>query len=116
MSNIIKPGRIQRKYYKLMKEYIRGIPAFSVIIILVFIFIGVFGTFITPHDPNEVHFESALTPPSFCKSGSTKYLLGTDQLGRDVLSRLIVGARISLEVGFTVVILAGFIGSVVALL
>ncbi|MBI3320958.1 MAG: ABC transporter permease [Candidatus Omnitrophica bacterium] len=65
---------------------------------------------IAPHDPLRVHLHEALRGPS------AAYPLGTDQLGRDVLSRLIYGARISLVVGFTAVGIAVVIGATVGAL
>jgi len=94
----------------------RGVPVIPIIILLTFVIVGVFGSFIMPHDPTDADFEYTLTPPFWQKGGTTKYLLGTDHLGRDVLSRLISGTRISLQVGFIVVALAGMLGSVIALL
>ena len=94
----------------------RGFPLLPGIILFLFVFIGIFGSFLAPHDPNHAKFEDALKPPFWQTEGSYKYFLGTDQLGRDILSRLICGTNISLQVGFVVVAFAGFIGTVVALL
>src|SRR5207244_5565262 len=55
-------------------------------------------------------------PPFWQTGGSTRYLLGTDQLGRDVLSRLIFGARVSMIVGFTAVVFAGVVGTTLGIL
>ena len=85
-------------------------------ILLLFLFCGIFGDFITPHDPMKTNLGAAKTPPSWQKGGSTKYLLGTDAFGRDILSRIIRGAGISLQVGFAVVVFAGTLGAVIALL
>ena len=62
-------------------------------IILLFIVVAIFADVLAPHDYRKRHLPDRLT------SSSTQYLLGTDHLGRDLLSRLIVGARISLTVG-----------------
>ena len=64
------------------------------LVILVLIFIAIFADIIAPYPPNELHVLDRLQGPS------AKYLLGTDQVGRDLLSRLIDGGRISLFVGF----------------
>jgi peptide/nickel transport system permease protein len=74
------------------------------------------GGLFTPHDPLKNHLKDALTPPAWAEGGTTTFLLGTDHLGRDILSRLIGGASISLEVGFVVVGIAGIIGISMALL
>jgi peptide/nickel transport system permease protein len=94
----------------------RGIPVFLGSILIIFVIAGIFGASFAPHDPNEANFEDALRPPFWQEKGKAAYLLGTDHLGRDVLSRLLCGTGISLQVGFLVVALAGLIGTTVALL
>jgi len=76
----------------------------GIIIISVLSIIAVFAPFVAPHDPNNIDEASLLTPPS------GKYLLGTDQLGRDILSRMIYGARISLSVGLIAIGIATILG------
>ena len=93
-----------------------GSPVFFGSILLVFVIVGIFGASFAPHDPNEANFEDTLKPPLWQEGGKAAYPLGTDQLGRDVLSRLLCGTSISLQVGFLVVALAGLIGTIVALL
>jgi peptide/nickel transport system permease protein len=93
-----------------------GTPVLLVGVLLIYVIAGVFGGYLAPHDPTEANFEAILKPPFWQAGGNAAYLLGTDYLGRDVLSRLLVGTRITLEVGFLVVIFSGFIGTVVALL
>ena len=73
-------------------------------IILVLIFIAVLAPFITPHDPIEQNLEHRLLSPN------TEYLLGTDNLGRCILSRLIHGTSVSLQIGVMVVGIAAFVG------
>jgi peptide/nickel transport system permease protein len=85
-------------------------------ILLLFIIVGIFGGLLAPHDPNEANFEYALKPPFWQKDGMAAYPLGTDNLGRDVMSRLLVGTRITLEVGLLTVVFAGLVGTIVALL
>ncbi len=94
----------------------RGSPIFLGGILLVFVIVGIFGASFAPYDPNEANFDDALKPPFWQEKGKATYPLGTDQLGRDVLSRLLCGTSISLQVGFLVVALAGLIGTTVALL
>jgi len=69
-------------------------------ILAVFIVCGVFANLVAPHDPAQNDLRARLQPPAFANGGSTEHLLGTDQLGRDLLSRLIYGARVSLAIGF----------------
>jgi len=99
-----------------IKPAMRRAPWVPVVILLVFVVAGVFGSFVMPHDPLEIHLSDALTPPFWLEGGTTKYPLGTDALGRDILSRLIGGASVSLEVGFLVIALSALIGSAAALL
>lgn len=70
------------------------------------LFAAIVGPFIAPHDPTRIFGDQRLAPPS------GTFLLGGDELGRDILSRALHGARISLFVGVTVVVLAGSIGVV----
>ena len=76
------------------------------IIITIILFIAVFASVLSPYDPNYIDINSILLPPSF------EHLMGTDGLGRDVLSRMLYGARISLFVGFVAVGIATLIGIV----
>jgi peptide/nickel transport system permease protein len=82
----------------------RKIVIIGAVVGLAFIFISAFGPFISPQDPYKQNLGSALQQPSH------EYLLGTDAFGRDTLSRLIYGARISLMVGVVAVTIAGVIG------
>lgn len=75
------------------------------LIILFFVFIAIFADFIAPYDPYEQSLYDRLQPPS------KKHLFGTDDLGRDILSRIIYGARISLAIGIISVALALGIGA-----
>jgi peptide/nickel transport system permease protein len=78
--------------------------------------VAIFADFIAPHDPQVGILGARFKPPFWQAGGSTEYLLGTDHLGRDVLSRLIFGARVSIVVGFTAVIIAGTLGTVLGIL
>jgi peptide/nickel transport system permease protein len=74
---------------------------------------AIFAPFIAPHDPNDQDVSRRLLPPF--EAGST-YILGTDQVGRDVLSRIIYGTRVALIVGLSAVALSGAIGITLGLL
>jgi peptide/nickel transport system permease protein len=76
-------------------------------IVALFIVVGLFGPAIAPHDPNKQELTAMTKPPQGLGSG---HMLGTDNLGRDILSRVIHGARVSLLVAFTVVFISGVIG------
>ncbi|TCB95482.1 ABC transporter permease [Micromonospora zingiberis] len=90
-------------------------PWFSGTVMVLFAFCGAFGALVSPHDPNKVDLSQSLKPPVFA-GGSTSYLLGTDQLGRDVLSRLLAGAQVSFLVAAGAVLIAGAFGLLIALL
>jgi len=89
-----------------------GFPIFSGTILAIFILAGALGPLIAPHVPTLVDLSHAMLPPGANRS----YPLGTDELGRDILSRLLGGARVSLVVALSVVILSGGLGLIVALL
>src|SRR5204863_1256544 len=78
--------------------------------------VALFANVLAPHNPEVGRLAARFKPPFWQTGGSTKYLLGTDQLGRDVLSRLIFGARVSVVVGFTAVIIAGFVGTALGII
>lgn len=71
---------------------------------------------LAPYDPSSGSLGSSLLPPVWHGSGSWEHVLGTDQLGRDALSRMIYGARMTLAVALAGVVLAGVVGTVVGLL
>jgi peptide/nickel transport system permease protein len=79
-------------------------------------FVAIFANLLAPHNPEIGSLTARFRPPVWQTGGSTKYLLGTDQLGRDVLSRLIFGARVSMVVGFTAVIFAGVVGTTLGII
>src|ERR1700726_4807550 len=78
-------------------------------------FVAIFANVLAPHNPEIGSLTARFRPPFWQTGGSTKYLLGTDQLGRDVLSRLLFGARVSIVVGFTAVIVAGSFGTAIGI-
>jgi peptide/nickel transport system permease protein len=80
------------------------------IITLLLLFIGIFADFIAPYGMNETHMEDSLLAPS------TMYLLGTDNVGRDILSRVIFGARISVIVGLSASIIATVLNLIIGML
>ena len=80
------------------------------VILLVLFICGVGAPFLAPRDPQAQTLEDRLKPPRWVENGSQAYLLGTDNLGRDMLSRIIYGSRISLMVGAATVIFAGLLG------
>ena len=87
------------------------IPVIPTLILVTVALVAVFANQLAPHDPEVGRLVARFKPPFWVTGGSLEYPLGTDQLGRDVLSRLIFGARVSMVVGFTAVIFAGVLGT-----
>jgi peptide/nickel transport system permease protein len=92
------------------------IPIVPTSILLVIALVAVFADQLAPHNPEVGNLAARFKPPFWQTGGSVKYLLGTDQLGRDVLSRLIFGARVSMIVGIMAVIVAGVVGTTLGIL
>ena len=93
-----------------------GFPTIPVVILLVLVFTAAFAEFIAPHNPEVGSLSLRFKPPAWVAGGSAQHWLGTDHIGRDVLSRLIFGARVSMIVGFTAVIFAGVLGTALGIL
>jgi peptide/nickel transport system permease protein len=83
---------------------------FGAIIVGILFFTAVFADQIAPYGPNEGDFAVARLPPVWQEAGTVEHLLGTDQLGQDIFSRIIYGSRVSLTVGFFGVVLAMAVG------
>ena len=92
------------------------IPVVPAAILIIIALVAIFADQLAPHDPEVGKLTARFKPPFWQSGGSTQYLLGTDQLGRDVLSRLIFGARVSMVVGIMAVIVAGVLGTALGIL
>lgn len=88
----------------------------GVAFLVALVLIAIFAPLVAPHDPAAQSLSDRLDPPAWQEGGSWAHALGTDSLGRDVLSRLIYGARVSLLVGAVVVVVAGAFGVTVGLI
>jgi len=101
-------------FWAKVRRMLRRPGAWSVavggVILLMFVIIAIFADLLAPHAPQAQDLLNKLKPPAWSDGGSTRHLLGTDYLGRDILSRLIYGARISLIVGVATALGAAFIG------
>ena len=96
---------------------IRRYPLFALAILLFLLVIpAVFAPWVAPHDPFQGSLSHRLMPPVWQEGGSSEYLLGTDKLGRDMLSRIIYGARVSLTVSLIAIFVGGIIGTVLGLM
>jgi peptide/nickel transport system permease protein len=112
-ETILLPPRIRRRPVAIRLGDFPMIPAAILVIIGL---VAIFANVLAPHNPEIGSLVARFKPPFWQTGGSTKYVLGTDQLGRDVLSRLIFGARVSVVVGFTAVIFAGVVGTTLGIL
>src|SRR5947208_6250340 len=93
-----------------------GFPLIPTAILVTIALVAIFANQLAPHNPEVGSLAARFKPPFWETGGSMKYLLGTDQLGRDVLSRLIFGARVSMVVGITAVIFAGVVGTTLGII
>ncbi len=94
----------------------RRVPIIPLLILILFVIVGVGATWIAPHDPTQTNLRDRNQPPAWLEGGDSRYLMGTDHLGRDVYSRVIHGARISLIVASMVILVGNTIGVVIGLL
>lgn len=107
----------QRRMFRRGLRYLwqRKVSLIGLVIVVGVVFTAIFAPLLAPHDPVLQNLELKLMPPAFMTGGSAAYPLGTDHLGRDILSRLIYGARVSLLVGLSAVLISGGIGTVLGL-
>jgi len=108
-----------KKKYRGVTRVARVIQKFAfwvpLIIMVIMIIMAIFAPLIAPHDPNLGKITERYLPPSFMEGGKSNHLLGTDQIGRDVLRRLIYGARVSLSVSLFVICITGAIGTMLGI-
>jgi peptide/nickel transport system permease protein len=106
-------------------DFSRRLPVIPIIILFVLVMAAIFADLswiglpdirLAPYEANEMTLGDRLTPPFFMHGGSTDHLLGTDKIGRDILSRMIYGARVSLSVSLLVIAIATVIGTVLGML
>lgn len=97
-------------YFSENRGAVAGLAFFIVVVV-----VAVFANYIAPHAPNEQYRDALLQPPFWQDGGSLKFPLGTDAIGRDMLSRLIHGAQYSLFIGCIVVSLALVAGIILGL-
>jgi peptide/nickel transport system permease protein len=112
-GTLTEQGHIKRisefqRFLKVM--FSRWVVTFGTIVIISAILAAIFAPQLAPYDPNKISLREMIQPPS------AKHILGTDELGRDVLSRIIYGSRIAVTVGMVVVSIAGIIGMFLGLI
>lgn len=91
------------------------IVVFLTLLLVILVLPAVFAPWLAPHDPLEGRLAHKLKPPVWLPGGSWEYPLGTDPLGRDILSRMIYGARVSLSVSLVAIFIGGIMGTVLGL-
>ncbi len=109
---MIKESKVSIPFFSALRlpKRINWAVIISLVIMASFLLAAIIPQFIAPHDPKGIKLKISFTPPYFQEGGSTQYLLGTDQLGRDILSRIIYGARTAFLVSIIGIFLAGGIG------
>lgn len=113
---VVAPERRRRLLPRWLRSLLRARLAAAGVVILVLVVVGAVGApLLAPHNPRQGELIDSKLPPAWNAGGTGTYPLGTDTLGRDILSRVIYGARISLAVGFTAVAIAGAIGVTIGL-
>jgi len=105
----VGPSRFRRRVLK-HKGLLIGSTIFAVIV-----FMALLAPFVSPHDPYAQDLTNRLVPPVWYERGSWLHPLGTDNLGRDYLSRTLYGAQISLLIGLSVMVISGLIGTALGL-
>ncbi|RWI04302.1 ABC transporter permease subunit [Mesorhizobium sp.] len=98
-------------YYSMNTGAVIGLVVFTALVL-----VAIFAPLVAPHSPDEQFRDALLTPPAWQEGGRSMFLLGTDAVGRDMLSRLIFGARFSLFIGLVVVVFSLTSGIVLGVL
>lgn len=109
-------GLVCKRAVKAVMRFRHGRLAIATGILVAIIITALLAPVLSPHEPNKVALAKRLTPPCWMAGGSRAYPLGTDQLGRDLLSRILYGARVSLTVGFISVLSSGTVGTALGLI
>ena len=96
---------------------VRRLPLFPVaILLLVLVIPAIFANQIAPHDPTRGSLGNRLSPPAWLEGGSMEHILGTDKVGRDILSRIIYGSRISVIIAMIAIVVSGVIGTALGII
>ena len=99
-----------------MRARSHDLPWFSLAILGALVVAAVFAAFLAPQSPTDGDITAKLIPPMWMERGSAEHPLGTDRFGRDVLSRIIYGSRISLMVSLMAIVVSGTLGTLVGLI
>jgi peptide/nickel transport system permease protein len=117
VKNTQVTSEIAVKMKRALRSLMRNKAAFiGALILLAVVSTAIFASVISPHDPRAQNLSMRLKPPAWAEGGSMANILGTDHLGRDILSRIFYGSRISLMVGAVAVLISGILGTFLGLM
>lgn len=123
MTNVVTPteNTVVVSYPSPLKEFITHFmrnkgAVIGLIFLMIMVLAAIFAPYLAPHSPIEQYREHMLQPPAWQEGGSMQFILGTDEAGRDILSRIIHGGRLSLFIGISAVILTLIPGIILGLL
>ena len=94
-----------------MRANLRGVPLFAFAVLAALLIFAAGGEVLLPHDPNELDLGVSFLPPAWLAGGGLSNPLGADNLGRDILSRIMAGCRVSVIVAFYAILFSGSIGA-----
>ncbi|HMN47374.1 MAG TPA: ABC transporter permease [Povalibacter sp.] len=97
------------------RHWVANLPWWPLAILLTVLLAALFGPWLMPHDPQQMNLAAALRPPAWQAGGTLEYVLGTDNLGRDILSRIIAGARTSALVCAYAIVFSGALGALIGM-
>jgi len=103
-------GALEKAWY-----YFRKYPIIPVAVFFLLVFVAVFAPMLAPFDPAQGSIRTRHIPPMWLEGGSAQHFLGTDSLGRDMLSRVMYGARIALMVAVSVLFAGGILGTIIGM-
>ena len=108
---------VQQSRFSKYAEEIRRLPFLPIAILMVVLVIpAIFANQIAPHDPTRGSLGNRLSPPVWQAEGSADHILGTDKVGRDILSRIIYGSRISVIIAMIAIVVSGIIGTALGII
>jgi peptide/nickel transport system permease protein len=115
--SMVSPARRDSPFRRSRRVFLRNRFAVgAAAVVLAFVLIAVFAPWLAPHDPYDTDLLRRLQPPAWLEGGAWSYALGCDGLGRDLLSRIIFGSRVSIFIGASVIVFATGVGIVAGLL
>ena len=113
LPSVEHPSPLREFWFYFRKN--RG-AVIGLVMIVIFCGAALFAPVLVPHNPTEIFPDATRVPPVWAEGSNPQFLLGTDDLGRDLLSRLISGAQVSMGIGFMVVLLSLSIGTAIGLI